>query len=177
MKGPKCQEEAPGFGPQETELSKSFEQAGIFWRFGMVVMSIVGRKRGAWGAQWAERPTSAPVTISQFVGSSPASGSVLTAQNLELLWILCLPLSRPLPCSRSLCLYVKYINILKKIVGRKGCSQEAWNRGPEEAASYPHDDPGPPGCHRAGERSPWGTEAEGTCRRRGLGLTHPVSLN
>ena len=30
-----------------------------------------------------ERPTSAQVTISQFVSSSPASGSVLTAQSLE----------------------------------------------------------------------------------------------
>ena len=34
-------------------------------------------------AQSVERQTSAQVTISQFVGSSPASGSVLTAQSLE----------------------------------------------------------------------------------------------
>ena len=34
-------------------------------------------------AQSVKRPTSAQVTISQFVGSSPASGSVLTAQTLE----------------------------------------------------------------------------------------------
>ena len=34
-------------------------------------------------AQLVKRPTSAQVTISQFVGSSPASGSVLTAQSLE----------------------------------------------------------------------------------------------
>ena len=34
-------------------------------------------------AQSVERLTSAQVTISQFVGSSPASGSVLTAQSLE----------------------------------------------------------------------------------------------
>ena len=33
---------------------------------------------------WFERPTSAQVMISQFVSSSPASGSVLTAQGLEL---------------------------------------------------------------------------------------------
>ena len=38
---------------------------------------------GAWVAQLAERPTSAQVTISQFMGSSPTSGSVLTAQSLE----------------------------------------------------------------------------------------------
>ena len=34
-------------------------------------------------AQWVERPTSAQVMISRFVSSSPASGSVLTAQSLE----------------------------------------------------------------------------------------------
>ena len=51
--------------------------------------------RGAWVAQSVERPTSAQVMISRFVGSSPTSGSVLTAQSLELLWILCLPLSVP----------------------------------------------------------------------------------
>ena len=39
--------------------------------------------RGAWVAQSVKHPTSAQVTISRFVGSSPASGSVLTAQSLE----------------------------------------------------------------------------------------------
>ena len=34
-------------------------------------------------AQSLERPTSAQVMISRFVGSSPASDSVLTAQSLE----------------------------------------------------------------------------------------------
>ncbi|XP_044909606.1 band 4.1-like protein 1 isoform X15 [Felis catus] len=38
---------------------------------------------GAWVAQSVEHPTSAQVMISRFVGSSPASGSVLTAQSLE----------------------------------------------------------------------------------------------
>ena len=38
---------------------------------------------GAWVAQSVKRPTSVQVMISQFVGSSPASGSVLTAQSLE----------------------------------------------------------------------------------------------
>ena len=37
----------------------------------------------AWVAQSVKRPTSAQVMISQFVSSSPASGSVLTAQSLE----------------------------------------------------------------------------------------------
>ena len=39
--------------------------------------------RGAWVAQSVKRPTSAQVTISRYVGSSPASGSVLTAQSLN----------------------------------------------------------------------------------------------
>ena len=34
-------------------------------------------------AQSVERPTSAQVMISRFVGSSPVSGSVLTARSLE----------------------------------------------------------------------------------------------
>ena len=38
---------------------------------------------GAWVAQLVEQPTSAQVMISRFTGSSPASGSVLTAQSLE----------------------------------------------------------------------------------------------
>ena len=39
--------------------------------------------RGAWVAQSVEHPTSAQVMISQLMGSSPASGYVLTAQGLE----------------------------------------------------------------------------------------------
>ena len=42
-----------------------------------------GQKRGAWVAQSVKRPTSAQVMISRSVSSSPASGSVLTAQSLE----------------------------------------------------------------------------------------------
>ena len=38
---------------------------------------------GAWVAQSVEWPTSAQVMISQLTSSSPASGSVLTAQSLE----------------------------------------------------------------------------------------------
>ena len=56
-------------------------------------------RSGAWVAQSVERPTSAQVMISQFVGSSPALGSVLSAWSLEPASILCLPLSLPLPCS------------------------------------------------------------------------------
>lgn len=51
--------------------------------------------------------------------------------------------------------------VVMSIVGRKGCGQDAWSRGLEEATLSPHSDLGPPGCHGAGERSPQGTEAEG----------------
>ena len=47
------------------------------------ILKRVSRNRGAWVAQLVERPTSAQVMISQFVSSSPTSGSVLTAQGLE----------------------------------------------------------------------------------------------
>ena len=69
--------------------------------------------RGTWVAQSVGRPTSSQVMISQFVSSSPVLGSVLTAQSLELLWILCLPLSLPLPCSHSVSLSLSKINIKK----------------------------------------------------------------
>ena len=39
--------------------------------------------RGTWVAQSVKRLTSAQVTISRLVRSSPASGSVLTAQSLK----------------------------------------------------------------------------------------------
>ena len=39
--------------------------------------------QGAWMVQLVERPTSTQVMISQLVSSSPASGSVPTAQSLE----------------------------------------------------------------------------------------------
>ena len=71
------------------------------------------RNRGAWVAQSVKHLTSAQVMISQFVGLSPVSGSVLTAQSL--LGILSLPLSLcPSPaCKRVLVLSLK-INTLKK---------------------------------------------------------------
>ena len=39
--------------------------------------------RGAWVAQSVGRPTLTQVMVSWFVSSSPVSGSMLTAQNLE----------------------------------------------------------------------------------------------
>ena len=46
---------------------------------------VIGKSqsKGAWAAQSVKHPTSAQVRISQLVGSSPASGSVLTAWSLE----------------------------------------------------------------------------------------------
>ena len=41
------------------------------------------RGRSTWVAQSVKRQTSAQVTISRFMGSSPASGSALTAWSLE----------------------------------------------------------------------------------------------
>ena len=43
----------------------------------------IGRLRGTWVAQPVKHPTSAQVSISWFVSSSPVTGSVLTAQSLE----------------------------------------------------------------------------------------------
>ena len=53
-------------------------------------------------AQSVKRPTSAQVMISQFLGPTPALGSVLTVQNLLGVLSLCLSLSLPLPYSLSL---------------------------------------------------------------------------
>ena len=47
----------------------------------LICLNIV--TRGTWVAQSAKRPTLAQVMISWSVGSSPAWGSVLTAQSLE----------------------------------------------------------------------------------------------
>ena len=68
---------------------------------------------GAWVAQSVKCPTSAQVMISRLVSSSPSSGSVLTAQSLEPLQILCPSLSLSAPPPLTLCL--SKINI-KKIV-------------------------------------------------------------
>ena len=59
-------------------------------------------------AQLVKRSSSAQIAISQFVSSSPTSGSVLTAWSL--LQILCLPLSLPLPAHAfSLALKNKHV--------------------------------------------------------------------
>ena len=58
-------------------------QAGIAGEVSGTTALSSGTTRGAWVAQPVKRPTSAQVTISRFVGSSPTSGSVPTAQSLE----------------------------------------------------------------------------------------------
>ena len=67
--------------------------------------------RGTWVAQSVGRPTSAQVTISRSVSSSPASGSVLTAQSLEPVSDSVSPsLSAPPPFMLCLSLSQKKIN-------------------------------------------------------------------
>ena len=64
---------------------------------------------GAWVAQSVKRPTLAQVMISWFLGSSPASGSVLTAQSLELTSDSLSP-SLSAPSTLTLCLSVSLKN-------------------------------------------------------------------
>ena len=77
-------------------------------------------KRGAWVAQLVKHPTSAQVVISWFVGSSPTSSSVLTAQSLEpaldsVSPSLSVPPLLTLCLSLSLSVSQKYTNIKKNI--------------------------------------------------------------
>ena len=65
-------------------------------------------------AQLVERPTWAQVMISGFVGSSPTSGSVLTAQSLELALDSVSPLSLSAPPLLTLSLSLSKMNKLKK---------------------------------------------------------------
>ena len=78
-----------------------------YFRQVMVKVNI-GSSRGTWVAQSVGQPTTAQVTISQSVGSSPASGSVLTAQSLEPgSNSVSLSLSLPLPCLLSVIINIK----------------------------------------------------------------------
>ena len=79
----------------------SVTRDGNFSEYGSTSHVKTAKLWGAGVAQSVKRLTSAQVMISQSVGSSPASGSVLTPQSLELLWMLCLRLSLPLPRSHS----------------------------------------------------------------------------
>ena len=88
------------------------------------------KSKGAWVAQLVKLPTLAQVMISQLVGSSPASGSVLTGQSLEPVSdsvspsFSALPL-RALCLSLSLSLSEKQINIKKnnnKLKKKRKCT-------------------------------------------------------
>ena len=63
----------------------------------------------AWVAQAVKCPTPAQVKISRFVGSSPALGSVLTAQRLELTLVSVSP-SLSAPPLLVLCLFLSLKN-------------------------------------------------------------------
>ena len=70
----------------------------------------------AWVAQLVKHLTSAQVMISWFVGSSPASSSALTAQNLESAVDSVSPsLSLPLPHSHSASFSLKNKHFFKKL--------------------------------------------------------------
>ena len=82
-------------------IPTSLGQVQQDWCFGCI---RIGERRGDWVAQLVDPPTLAQVMISQFVSSSPISGSLLTVWSL--LRILCPPLSAPFPlmhmCAHSL---------------------------------------------------------------------------
>ena len=65
---------------------------------------------GAWVAQLVGYPTLTQLMISGFVGSSPTSGSVLTARSLLRILSLSLSLSLPSPLPYSLSLSLKINN-------------------------------------------------------------------
>ena len=89
----------------EADLASSHSQVALklpfFW--------------GPWMAQSVERLTSAQVTMLQFVGSSPASNSVLTAQSLEPAFGFCVSLSLCSSPTHMLCLSVSLSLSLSKI--------------------------------------------------------------
>ena len=106
MKGLERQTNRLGSNLKATEAvrlgsPKRFQQGLLYTRFCCVSeTSVVG---GAWVAQSIKHPTSAQVMISWSRSSSPASGSVLTAQSLDPASDSVSPsLSVPSPITRSL---------------------------------------------------------------------------
>ena len=89
-------------------VARSVAGAGGVWSWGMKEMYQDGQNiqiRGACVPQPVEHLTSAQAMISWFVGSSPAPGSVLTAQSLELdSDSVCVSLPTPHPLALSLSL-------------------------------------------------------------------------
>ena len=78
-------------------------------------------------ARWAERPTVALVTISQFVGSSPGSGSERMAQSLEPASDSVSP-SLSAPPLLALCLSKNKIKCFKKIFLKNQANVEPHTR-------------------------------------------------
>ena len=81
-----------------------------------VDISLRTWERGTWVAQLVKCPTSAQVMISWFVGSSPALGSMLTAQSLEpasnsVCVCVCVSLSAPPLLALCLCLTTSSLSI------------------------------------------------------------------
>ena len=76
-------------------------------------LSSVTRNKGKNGVIWVTQsvkcPASAQVMISWFVGSSPTSGSVLTAQSLEPAWDSVSPSLSP-PSLLMCCLFLSLKN-------------------------------------------------------------------
>ena len=69
---------------QDYEKEQARDQASWSWSTALgQPLGKSGRARGRLGGSVVERPTSAQVMISQFVSSSPASGSVPTARSPE----------------------------------------------------------------------------------------------
>ena len=103
-----------------SEINMPYLQHFLIWSV-VILISVIFKNyimRGTWVAQLVKRPTLAQVMISQFPSLSPALGSVLAARSLDLLQILCLPLSLPPPHlhSVSLSLKKKIINIKNYIM-------------------------------------------------------------
>ena len=78
-------QESPLLDARGKEASSTGDEDAIINVLNVTELFILkwGAPRGRLVAQSVERPTSAQVVISQSVGSSPASGSVLTAWSLE----------------------------------------------------------------------------------------------
>ena len=73
------------FMPADTTSILQPMEQGVIFNFDFFVLLLKKHiSWGAWVAPSVKRPTSAPVTISRSVSSSPASGSGLMAQSLEL---------------------------------------------------------------------------------------------
>ena len=95
--------------------------------------------RGAWGAPWVERPTSAPVRISRFVGPSPASGSCVDSSEPGACCGSCVPFSVSAPPLLMRCLSLK--NTHQKTVFEKPPFDEWGSRSQTAGVDPLYTDP------------------------------------